>query len=219
MQIIWRYWPSNHPNVITFHKFYCRRGLCFWGFQLVVIAFVEQKLENVLQNIQDILLKVSSPRSSLVKFLLLRACLWVNHLLRSLVFENELRNEFASLSSEVDLHVELEQGPEGSSLRPADVLVQKSRWKRIIMPTTGVVLHAVWCGECFAFQKLVKLWALKNNSSVGDTAVAWRSSMNLVLTQLALGTSTWVHVVPWSIEYVEYAFLQRPWHTNKLLFW
>ena len=37
---------------------------------------------------------------------------------------NELRNEFALLCKELGLHVELEKGPEGSILRPADALVQ-----------------------------------------------------------------------------------------------
>ena len=37
-----------------------------------------------------------------------------------------LRNEFASLCSELDFHVELEQGPEDSLLWPADVFVKKA---------------------------------------------------------------------------------------------
>ena len=36
---------------------------------------------------------------------------------------NEVRNELASLCSDLSLHVEVEKGPEGSLLRPGDVLV------------------------------------------------------------------------------------------------
>ena len=36
---------------------------------------------------------------------------------------NEVRNELASLCSDLNLHVEVEKGPEGSLLRPGDVLV------------------------------------------------------------------------------------------------
>ena len=37
---------------------------------------------------------------------------------------NELRNEFSLLCKDLGLQVELEKGPEGSILRPADALVQ-----------------------------------------------------------------------------------------------
>ena len=36
---------------------------------------------------------------------------------------NALRNEFATLCSELNLSVKIEEGPSNSSLRPADVLV------------------------------------------------------------------------------------------------
>ena len=55
---------------------------------------------------------------------------WTSHLWphspgdgRFTAMEAEVRNELASICGELNLRVELEQGPEGSSLRPGDVLV------------------------------------------------------------------------------------------------
>ena len=142
---------------------------------------------------------------------------------------NELRNEFALLYKELGLQVELEKGPEGSILRPADALVQgldvspiavdfsvvhtlqtsasladmrpgklakqtenrKTSERSALCRQEGwtfvpFIVETVgsWGGKArYLSQKLMRLWALKNNCPLSDAAQCCRARLALAVVR------------------------------------